>query len=68
MGEERSPASGYSVSHRREGHCVATSSVRPAVFAGLPERVEPAAALTLFSSCVAGVGKRRSLLSAPAAG
>ncbi len=66
-GEERSAASGYLEAHRPDGNRVATSSVRAAVIDSEPERVEPAAALTLFSSCAAGVGKRRSLMLAPTA-
>lgn len=57
-------AGGCVNSDRAKGNRVATSSVRPAVFAdGLPERVEPAAPLLMFNSYAAGVGKRPELVA-----
>ena len=59
-GEERSAARGYVISHRTDGDCAATVSVRSAV-AVRPEQWEAAAPLPVSSSYAAGVGKRPEL-------
>ena len=54
---ERSRSGGYVVSHPAKWDWAAMSSVRPAdVAGGLPEHVEPAAPLLMFTSLAAAVG------------
>ena len=60
-GEERSPASGYVVSHRTNGDCAATMSVRPGV-AVRPEHVKFADRLLVVGSYAAVVWKQSELV------